>query len=419
MNSAGARREHRRVECASPHDTALHGWNDWAEWVEPVTRSLAAVSSFVLGERISRRFRGPVAPNITHVIVIVDVGSPSDLDAASHAVRVATMVELRSHFPFVDAVAALSATRYAVLARRHPGLSGTITSLEARLRDDAGGLDTVAQLWCEELPDRAQDVAPFIRGLHVKPSRRRQEDRGALATGLPVEVLAAHATPGGHFDRTRRRGGSWALRSAVAAVVTAVLMSGAGAAAAVGIASIRPVLDGLRANHSTEAARGAGEPVALASSRADALALLVPGLSPSLLEELAALVRDAGGRVGVTPRGINGSPDLGSPATLSGTTPGPGTPGTPGTPAPPAPPAPPDPPELPQQPAPELPPATVPPAPEPEPPALPEPPPVPTPPQPPAPPVIPPVAQPEDLLRTLFPGLLSQSPAEGSPTPNP
>lgn len=211
------------------------GWTDWAEWVEPVERSLAAVSSSALTDRIARLFVETPAPAVNHVAVLVDVGSPTDADAACHAVRVATMLELRAHFPFVDAVAALSSTRYAVLARRHPGLAGTLTSLEHRLRGDSGRIDAVATVWCEELPDTPADVAVFVRGLRIKPRTEKQVDRGLLAAGLPVEVLAGAAVAAG--TPRRNRPGRWALRSAAAALGTAVMASAAGATtAAVGTA---------------------------------------------------------------------------------------------------------------------------------------------------------------------------------------
>lgn len=358
MTAITAVREASRLGATSPHDVALHGWLDWAEWVEPIERSVAAVSASVLADRLRRVFSEPIHPWLTHVVVLVDVGAPGDADAASHFARVATMVELRAHFPFVDGVAALNPTRYAVLARRHPGLSGTLNSLEERLRDDAADIEGLARVWCEELPDTPGDVAAFVRGLLVKPTPFHQNERGSIAAGFPVEVLATSVVPASPRPQPRPTQRRWALRSAAAAVATATLMSAAGAAATVGVSSVRPLIDRLRGVASPEPVGAAFAPAANDLLGGDALSMFIPGFSASLVGDLRALIsREPTGtiRPGGSGGNLAATPDLPVPGLPEPASPGvaPVAPATPPLAEPEPPPV--EPPGVPEPPEPEAP----------------------------------------------------------------
>lgn len=182
MATATAVRESSETGTSCLDLDTLRGWSDWAEWVEPVARSVAAVSSSVLAGRMVRRYNDPVPPSKAFVLVMVDVGSSDGPPAAAQAVRVAAMVEIRGHFPLVDVVAAIRPSRYAVLARRHPGLSGTLRSLEERLHGEALVIESLARVWCEELPEESSEIPAFVPGPRAQarpaaPARARRARR--------------------------------------------------------------------------------------------------------------------------------------------------------------------------------------------------------------------------------------------------
>lgn len=362
----------------SPVDgSGIHGWSDWAEWVEPVEWSLAAVSASVFAERAGRLYGPDRSPDATHVAVLVDVGTPGEPPARSHASRVATMAELRAHFPFVDAIAALGPSRYAVLARRHTGLAWSLGSLEARLQADPAGLGTVAAVWCDELPATPEDVPAFVRGIRIKAPSRDQQDRGALAAGPPVEVLARNPvtdTDGSSVSiwAVPRRV-QWVGQTAVSAVFAATLAFGASGAAVVG-AAVSPwrlgplgvVEDG--AGSSMQVTRAAA-----GTAATDILSFLA---SPSFLEQLIAILTEAeargvagaghaesglgafAGRTGDAATSRLPVPDGPSASGTPATPATPETPPLPGPPEPPAPPEPPPPPETSTTPEPPAPPET-------------------------------------------------------------
>lgn len=377
-------RQPRSRRAPSATDYALHGWADSAEWVEPIERSLAAVSASTLADRSANLYGPGSAPSLSHVLVVIDTGDPDGPATQAHDHRVATMAHLRVHFPFVDAVASVGSARYAILAHRHAGLAGTVASLERRLQADPAATATGAAVWCEELPDDRHDIDTCIRGLRVKPASAHQSNRGELAAGLPVEVLAGARRPDAPLtveasERRRLTSGRWLGRSAALALAAALLMGGAGTAAALS-ARLQPWKGFHPGSHAAERVRtdgGAG------SGRAgqDMLSLLIPGFSPGLVEELLGLVGDAdrvpyapstptapapGGLVlnpgdlpvgtspaTPTPRNPDTAPPLPLPSEPPETPPPPGTPAPPEIPIPEEPPTPPPVPELPPPPAPE------------------------------------------------------------------
>lgn len=339
---------------------------------------MAAVSASALSDRAVNLYRAGAAPSLTHVLVVIDDGDRDGHATPGHH-RVATMAHLRAHFPFVEAVASVGPARYAILAHRHAGLAGTLTSLERQLQSDPAVMATGATVWCEELPDRLDDVDTCIRGLRIKRASAHQSNRGELAAGLPVEVLAGAYRPIEPFrvERPERRwlaGRRWLGRSAALALAAALLMGGAGTAAALS-ARLQPWKGLHPGSQAAERVRTDG---GVASGRVgqDMLSFLIPGFSPGLIEELLALMGDAdrgpyapstptalapgglllspsGTGVGTSPTTpVAPVPDTAPPLPLPSEPPP--TPPPPDAPAPPGIPIPEDPPALPS--APELPP---------------------------------------------------------------
>lgn len=151
--------------------TGFGGWTDWTEWVQPVERALAAVSASALRDRVERlydRHPASISPAATHVIALIDLAGGRG-EGPVREQRVPIIRRLREHFPFVEAVAGVTPTRYAVLARRHSGLAGTLSTLEHRLRSEADELGSIAAVWCESLPEDPGDIGAMMRGLRIVP----------------------------------------------------------------------------------------------------------------------------------------------------------------------------------------------------------------------------------------------------------
>lgn len=282
---------HEPAPLDEPDGTGFGGWADWAEWVEPVERSLAAVSASALEDRIERLYdRDParICPAATHVIALIDLsGGRSEVPIRQQ--RTLIMRRLREHFPFVEAVAGVTPTRYAVLARRHSGLAGTLSSLEHRLRSEANALGSVAAVWCEPLPEDPADIRAMMRGLRIVPGLVHQDDRAALAGGSSLEILAGvelDAAPDG--DSLERSVARWAARSLVTALVCAILMSGLGVGAIT--ASVHP-WTGTEVASTATPSTSATEGSSVDAGRG-VMSVLVAG-DPGLLDHARAWLRDA------------------------------------------------------------------------------------------------------------------------------
>ncbi len=270
-----------------PAVNGFGGWADWAEWIEPVERSLAAVSASALEDRVERLYtRGPerICPAATHVLAMIDLGdSRSEVPARKR--RLLIMRRLRDHFPFVEAVAAVTPTRYAVLARRHSGLAGTLSTLEHRLRSEANDLGSVAAVWCEPLPEDPGDIAAMMRGLRIVPRMAHQDERAALAGGSSLEVLAGiEATAAPDDDSAKSSVAHWAAHSMITALACAILMSALGVGAIT--TSVHPW------QGSEVASTNATSTTANIDAGRGVMSVLAPG-APALLDHARGWLRDA------------------------------------------------------------------------------------------------------------------------------
>lgn len=276
----------------APDSNGVGGWADWADWTQPVERSLAAVSASALEDRVKRLYdRHPanICPTATHVIALIDLSGGRG-ETLVRERRVLIMRRLREHFPFVEAIAAVTPTRYAVLARRHSGLAGTLSTLEHRLRSEVDELGSIAAVWCESLPEDPGDIGAMMRGLRIVPRMTEQDDRAALARGSSVEILAgvdAHTTP--DDDPVQLSVARWAAHSLITALVCAILMSGLGVGAIT--ASVHPWTGDEVASTDTTTNMAVVGPSNVDAGRG-VMSVLTPG-DPDLLDHARGWLRDA------------------------------------------------------------------------------------------------------------------------------
>lgn len=296
MTAIAERHDVQRGDDATARDeqesTGFGGWSDWAEWVQPEERSLAAVSASALEDRIERLYahdRERICPAATRVIALIDLSGGRD-EALVRERRVLIMRRLREHFPFVEAIAAVTPTRYAVLARRHSGLAGTLSTLEHRLRAETNDLGSVAAVWCEPLPEDPGDIRAMMRGLRIVPRITEQDDRAALAGASSVEILAgADVDTEREADSVELSVARWAARSLITALVCAILVSGLGVGAIT--ASVHPWTGNEVASTDATTTTAATGLSSVDASRG-VMSVLAPG-APDLLDQARGWLRDA------------------------------------------------------------------------------------------------------------------------------
>lgn len=285
-------------------------------------------------------------PGDTHVLVVVDL-APLDGDTVGGPAVLHTWDLLHVEFPAVSTIAVVDTWRFAVLARRHPGLAKAVTVLDERLATHVASAAATA-VWCEKLPDRADDLARFLNGVVVKPATRDQDARDSLAGSPSPEPDVAVDDTGARRVRRMLWQGQAPLATAAAAVV--VVLAGTGIVGAAH-APWRNVTQ-TTANTRTLDGKGPGGAGAAPSSP--------PGFfSPGVLEELGPWMRSLGPWLaGQSTAGPSPTRTSGRPSSPRGSGTASSAPEVPPAPAPaPLP-------ETPQAPAPEPPPAPAPGAPD-------------------------------------------------------
>lgn len=106
-----------------------------------------------------------IRPADTWVLVLVEADARGKHGAERGAVAFSTAEAVREHFPLVEQVVCLEGGRFAVLARRHPGLAVGITTLERALRARTELVGVEVSMWLVPLPAVASALDLFLRRL--------------------------------------------------------------------------------------------------------------------------------------------------------------------------------------------------------------------------------------------------------------
>lgn len=156
-----------------------------------------------------------------HVIVVVDAGIWHD-EHGDVPRRLRTT--LRGVFADPGMIFPINEARFAVVARRHPGLALTVTTLAQSLATDPPMVGADVRIWCEQPPSSGQSINAFV--LELATVRARGPRGGVVPPPSEFVGTAVDASARGVAPARSRFTGS--LAAAAAAV--AVLVLGAGAA---------------------------------------------------------------------------------------------------------------------------------------------------------------------------------------------
>lgn len=145
-----------------------------------------------------------------HVLVVVDAELDGATGRAREAIRRRVVDRIEEVFSHDEAMFRLGETRFAVVARRHPGLVRTLGAFED-LVHARGPVEVAA--WCEELPADPEELAAVVRR-----ARRRIPVYGAAA----FEALFGAPARAGRSPDARRPARPWAVGAISAAAAAAV-----------------------------------------------------------------------------------------------------------------------------------------------------------------------------------------------------
>jgi len=218
-----------------------------------------------LAERVQEYRSGPGL-----VIIVVGAADTVDADRERDLGR-RLRATLRETFADPGMVFAVAPDRCVVVARRHPGLALTVTTLAQVLAGDPLAVEADLRIWCEQPPASVGAVDAFLDDLVTKPAAGHRQ--GVLPA--PADLIGvAEPVP----EPARERAGGRAATILAAAAAIAVLVAGAGvsglretAAPRVALGSAqRSAADGLTHTTGVHGARGAGS---LAANEDDVAAL--------------------------------------------------------------------------------------------------------------------------------------------------